>query len=158
MAWEATILEDSPRAADWQHVFGARTIPILRPLPQPANLPGFAGAVEVYLIDIAALDSATRARLITHLAERFALNVADVARDLGAVGCPILAKDVAVPIPLRFLAGDDDVDDDDDFYDEDADDEDDDGYEDDEADDEDLSEEAAADFEMDRRRDADSDE
>jgi hypothetical protein len=95
----ATILETSPRAADWQKVFGRlRDIPLKSPFPLAINVPGKPG-VMAYFLDLATLTDDERARLIDHIAERFAIQRDQVAIDIGAAGVPVLAEDVLISIP-----------------------------------------------------------
>ena len=86
------------RAATFEAIFGTATIPIVSPLPQLGILPGI-GKVAIYKLDVAALTSDQRAKLVAHLAQRFGLPAADVERDLDVDGMPILAQDCGVSIP-----------------------------------------------------------
>jgi hypothetical protein len=92
--FQATIREDSPRAADWIKVFGSREVTLQSPFPQMAKLP--SGRRLVYQLDLKALDSEQRARLVAHIAERFHLPVESVDTDLESIGCSILGEDVTV--------------------------------------------------------------
>lgn len=100
----ATIREDSPRAADWIKVLGSREAELKHPLPAIGVFPG-VGAKEFYELDIAALTSEQRARLIAHLSERFQVPREEVESELDKVGCPILAEDIIITIssPGRWL-------------------------------------------------------
>src|SRR3990167_7354324 len=108
------------RAATFEAIFGTATIPIVSPLPQLGILPGI-GKVAIYKLDVAALTSDQRAKLVAHLAQRFGLPETDVERDLDTEGMPILAQDCVVSIPqglaLSMMDGpgeDDEYQDDDD--------------------------------------------
>lgn len=97
-----SIRDDSPRAADWQKVFGRTTqIPITSWLPTHANLPVGRG-VEVYMLDLDRITPDERQRLIEHLAGRFDIPRTQIEEVLDQ-GCPLLADDVIVAIPLRLL-------------------------------------------------------
>jgi hypothetical protein len=56
-------------------------------------------------MDIAALTAEQRDRLVTYIAETFAIEAVGVEADLDKIGCPILAKDVTVTIlkPWKIL-------------------------------------------------------
>lgn len=84
------------RLRDWQAVFGTDTIPLLSPISHYARLPGYDQPQLVYEADLAQLTDAQRQLLIIHIATLFGLPLTDVARDLGAVGLPILASDVVI--------------------------------------------------------------
>ena len=115
----ATLLETSPRAADWRHIFGRLTdIPLRGPFAIQMDLPGHPKA-SAYLLDVSLISSEERLRLVNHIAARFNLDRAEVERDLDAQGVPILAEDVAVYIPQGLALSmmpdwDDDLDDDED--------------------------------------------
>lgn len=100
----ATIVEESPRAADWIKVFGDRTAILKHPLPAIGEFPE-VGAKEFYELDIPALTSPQRARLVEHLSQRFHVPAPEVESELNKVGCPILAEDVIITItnPGRWL-------------------------------------------------------
>ncbi len=99
----AMIRDSSPRAAAWRDVFGGDTVPILSPLPIKASGPD--GDAEFYRLDVAALDTAQRGRLVSHLCRRFKLQHIDVEHliDDPNHGVPILADDVVVPLDLRLF-------------------------------------------------------
>jgi len=95
----ASIIETSPRAADWLRVFGRLTdIPLRSPFAIRVNVPGRSN-VSAYLLDISFITPEERLRLVNHIADRFNLTPAEVDRDLDAQGVPILAEDVLVSIP-----------------------------------------------------------
>ncbi|HEY7544428.1 MAG TPA: hypothetical protein VID27_06080 [Blastocatellia bacterium] len=99
---KATISKDSPRYDEWIKVFGTDTIPLLSPIPEPASGPG-TGRALFYHLDTDALDEDQRRRLVEHLARKFKLREDLVWRDLGQVGCPILADDLIVVMDSRLL-------------------------------------------------------
>jgi hypothetical protein len=104
MKWTATLLRTSPRYVTWLRVFGDATVPVESARTVRNSAPG-QPEKEFYKLDVAALSREQRARLVAHLAERFGEAPALVEQYLDdpAHGCPILAEDVAVPIPLRLL-------------------------------------------------------
>jgi len=115
----ATIVESSPRAADWQKIFGRlNDIPLQGPLPTFANLPGEPN-MPIYLLDLSAITLDERSRMIDHIVTRFNLLRADVERDLDAQGMPILVDDIIVSIPhglaLSMMPDDDEDEDEDEF-------------------------------------------
>ena len=99
---DARILESSPRYADWVKVFGDNRAPITSPMPHQASLPGIPNAL-VYWLDLKAITSEQRARLVAHISERFGIPPDEVERDLDRDGVPLMAADVHVSIDLRFI-------------------------------------------------------
>jgi hypothetical protein len=101
----ATIVENSPRAADWLKVFGGREIILKYPFARTGDFPG-VGARDFYELDLAALTPEQRTRMIVHLASYFHLSEDEVQSTFDDVGCPILAEDVIVAIynPIRWLS------------------------------------------------------
>jgi hypothetical protein len=99
-----SIRPDSDRADNWQRVFRRlNNIPVTAYLPALANLPHRPG-VLIYELDLAAITHDERTRLIEHIVDQFNLAADDVARDLDAHGCPLLADDIIGPaIPMRLL-------------------------------------------------------
>lgn len=91
----ATINESSDRAAAWRDIFGSHTIPIRSPIPERANAPGVTDGL-FYQIDLRQITPEQRARMVRFIAGRFTIPAAEVDAALDAVGCPILADDVAV--------------------------------------------------------------
>ena len=100
--FEAFLLKDSPRYADWIKVFGVNRVQIRGALPQLANVCDQPDT-EIYLLDLNALTSEQRERLVSHLSQKFNLARRKVERDLKEKGMPILAEDVGVPIDLRYF-------------------------------------------------------
>lgn len=105
----ATIIETSPRAADWQAIFGRTCdIPLKGSRPSVANRPGL-GYAYVYKLDLLAITADERQCLIEHIVTRFSLLRDQVERDLDERGVPILAEDVLVSTPqdlaVSMLAG-----------------------------------------------------
>lgn len=84
------------RLRDWMAVFGTDTIPLRSPVPYMAGLPGLDDPQLVYDADLTALTPHQRQLLIVHIAMRFDLPVDYVARNLDAVGLPVLAADVTI--------------------------------------------------------------
>ena len=107
----ATILETSPRAANWQHIFGRLTdVPLCSPFPILVHVPDHQNALA-YLLDVSLITPEERLRLVNHIAKYFSQTHAEVERDLDVHGVPILAEDVLVSIPqglaMSMLGGDD---------------------------------------------------
>ncbi len=95
----ATILESSPGADDWQHVFGRlHDIPLRSPFAIKVNVPGRDNA-RAYLLDVSLITNEERLRLVNHISIRFNLPHSEVERDIDSIGVPILADDVIVSIP-----------------------------------------------------------
>jgi hypothetical protein len=114
----ATIHETSERAADWQRIFGRLdNIPLRSPWPTAAVLPE-KGQTQIYLLDVGAITSDERQRLIDYIAGRFSLPRELVEQGLDATGVPIVAEELLVTIPAALAwsildAEDDDFEDDD---------------------------------------------
>lgn len=111
----ATISENSPRALDWLGIFDRlHSILLQSPIPIRCDLPGKSGAL-CYMLDVKAITTDERQRLIDHIVRRFNLPGEKVEQDLDQMGMPILAEDVQVMIPaaLAFSMMDDMADDDD---------------------------------------------
>ncbi len=99
----ATIMQKSERAPDWLNIFGRLSdIPVTKYLPDVVNLPG-KPASRVYFLDLLRITPSERSKLIGSIARRFNLDRNFVEQHLDAEGCPILADEVVVAIPLRFL-------------------------------------------------------
>ena len=97
------IKPDSPRAADWEKVFGGRQVPIKSPLPHRGSAPGHPDAL-FYELDLAALNPGQRWRLVEHLAARFDEPPAEVAAELMVNGyVPLLADDLTLTIDARVV-------------------------------------------------------
>lgn len=95
--WEtfATIRAESERAAWWLETFGGDRCPVKSILPHWVSVPGHLNAL-VYEIDIRALTSEMRERLVQSIAKRFGQDPAFIEASLDDVGCPVLADDVVV--------------------------------------------------------------
>lgn len=97
----ASLRPESPRAADWERVFGDTTIPLASPLPVRASLP--IGDRDVYLVDVPKLDEGQVERLVGHLSAKFGLSRSEVREGLlHGEGLPILAEDVVVSFDVRL--------------------------------------------------------
>lgn len=118
---------ESPRAADWQRVFGGLTVPLLAPFAIHVQVPDVVR--ECYRVDVAALTPEQRRRAVEHIVQRFGVPAAEVEADLDndELGLPILAEDVSVTFDQRALLDaitghdeddEDDIDEDDEDLDE----------------------------------------
>lgn len=98
---------DEERAALWARVFPqpnreTPAVPIVSIIPILVEVPGSYVRAEhdtpqrAYQLDLRAITTRQRMRLVEELADRFELEPADVDRDLDKVGVPILATDVVV--------------------------------------------------------------
>jgi len=98
----ATIRSSSPRAKEWEMVFGDTTIPIKSPLPVENDGPD--GREMFFFADVKRLSAAQRSRVITHISEKFSLPRSEVAKDLaGEHGLPIRAVDLVVSTDMRYF-------------------------------------------------------
>lgn len=102
--FKATINRESSRAASWQAVFGSYEVPLQSPMPTLASAPGIEAGL-FYLLDLQALTSAQRERLIDYIASKFQIDAREVAETLDEVGCPILDEDVTITVfnPQRWI-------------------------------------------------------
>ena len=92
-------VHDEERAKLWARVFPqpnkeTPTVPIVSIVPIVVEVPGYDRPQTAYQLDLGAITTRQRMRLVEALAERFELNPADVERDLDEMGVPILARDV----------------------------------------------------------------
>jgi len=95
---------DEERRKDFEAVFGSATVPVLSPVPNRAELPGFDHPVLVYELDFERVTLEQRERLITHIAGKFGLRGSEVEAHLDEEGMPILASDcVAVVGDIRHF-------------------------------------------------------
>jgi len=97
----ATINESSPRAADWQKVFGSLEVQIKSPASHLVNI--LDEPKEAYFLDLDSLTEKQMTRLVSHIAWKFHVLQSVVERDLKERGCPILAEDVIVSFDLRLV-------------------------------------------------------
>jgi hypothetical protein len=94
-------VHDEERAALWARVFpqpnrDTPTVPIVSIVPIMVELPEHDTPQQAYQLDLDAITTRQRMRLVDELADRFELEPADVDRDLDKMGVPILATDVTV--------------------------------------------------------------
>jgi hypothetical protein len=87
----SALVTDFPRKLWVVAVFGTDAVPILSPRPLRALLPKI-GEREVYLVDLAAIDTVHRLRLVAYIAEKFGLDAGEVGDELDRVGMPLLAE------------------------------------------------------------------
>lgn len=83
------------RRREWMKVLGTETVPILSPVPQRADLPNYPNYL-VYMVDVAALSTEQRERLVTFLAKKFGVPEAELQRDIETRGVPILAEECTI--------------------------------------------------------------
>ena len=84
---------DEERRKDFEAVFGSATVPVLSPVPNRAELPGFDHPVLVYELDLERVSADQRQRLVAWIAEKFGMDAADVEAHLEEEGVAILASD-----------------------------------------------------------------
>ena len=99
---------DEERAALWARVFpqpnrDTPTVPIVSIIPIVVEVPEYDTPQQAYQLDLNAITTRQRMRLVEELADRFELEPADVDRDLDKMGVPILATDVTVSSRDRSL-------------------------------------------------------
>jgi len=98
MSADFNVTINGPRGNEWERIAGTRRFAVTSPIPFLAHLPGFDEPQPVYLVDLAELDPATLARIVSHLGEKFALTAEEAYAELCAVGIPIWAEDCIVAI------------------------------------------------------------
>lgn len=99
----ATLLSSSPRFGKWRWVFERSTdIPITDWMPVVVDLPGRPDSC-VYMLDMVRVTIMQRCRLIEYLSGENHVPHEDVRAELDAAGCPILAIDLVVAMPLRLF-------------------------------------------------------
>lgn len=101
---EAHLRPGSPRARDWEKVFGGLSVPLLSPGSVIINGP--RGLQEFYQVDVAALSPEQRTRVVDHIVDRFGIPRAQVEEGLDdpLQGLPILVEDVGLTIYDRPVA------------------------------------------------------
>lgn len=94
--WKTTATATDPRRAEfWKQVFGTTTVPIKSIVPSCASVPGNPNAVT-YELDLRAISTEQRRRLVEALAEEFEIDVQLVEDNLEREGVPVLADHVAI--------------------------------------------------------------
>lgn len=101
MQFTAIIKKDSPRAAEWEKVFGTRKVAVHGFLPQTANVLG--EKKEVYMLDLKALTDKQYEELIFHISGKFNVPIEQVAAEMPEVGVPILAEDLIITCNTPFF-------------------------------------------------------
>ena len=79
----------------WRDVFDSDTCPVTSIIPDWGDFPGI-GLAQFYDLDLKAISTEQKQRLIKSIADKFKLTVDEVAADIDRVGVPILAADVVV--------------------------------------------------------------
>ncbi len=97
-----TLSKDSPRYEEWLKAFGAATVEVTAPLPHIALVRG--ERKEVFRLDLDALDSGQRRRLVEHISEKFGAPPGEVERTLKDEGLAILTDDVTWSMDYRWFA------------------------------------------------------
>ena len=90
MSTSTVTVHDAARVPHFEEVFGSATVPVKSIIPFWAELP--IGRTLVFELDVDALDEATRARLVRHLAGKFGIPLAEANALLRTEGLPILAE------------------------------------------------------------------
>jgi hypothetical protein len=95
----ATLVESSPRFAQWREVLGSTDVPIKSPISSFAELAD--GRDDVYEIDLESLDQEQLTRLVDFVVKRFGADSDLVRSTILDEGFPIRASDVIVAMSLR---------------------------------------------------------
>lgn len=83
------------RLALWQAVFDGDEVPIVSIVPQIGTFTDI-GEQRFYLIDLAAIETERRQKLVEALAAKFGMAIDFIEANLELIGVPILAMDVVV--------------------------------------------------------------
>lgn len=98
--WDAILNPRGPNYEHWHAILGDRHVPLTSSASMKAEL-GAEKDVEVYMLDLRALSLSERARLLSIVAKRFGVTVAEVEAEITARGFPIRAADVIVSYDMR---------------------------------------------------------
>lgn len=101
MKFTAIINSNSPRAEEWQKVFGTDEIEVRGLLPVKANVLGKVR--EVYFLVLSALNDEQYERLMFHISEKFRVPLEQVARELPEAGVPVLPEDLIISCDTPFF-------------------------------------------------------
>lgn len=94
--WKTIATIHNSERLEWnRRIFGGDTCPVVSIVPFRVSVPGHPDTLA-YNLDLKALTSEQRQRLVESIAERFNLAPAYVAENLDSQGVPILAADVVV--------------------------------------------------------------
>jgi hypothetical protein len=94
-------IHDPERAAFWQASIGTTTLPVISPFPTYADVPGHPHAL-VYMLNLRAIDSEMRAKIIGaiarqfHYSERFVADHIDEGMPILAEGCSVISTDLGL--------------------------------------------------------------
>lgn len=81
-----------PRGDEWEKVCGTRTFPVTTWNPMRADLPGKPNA-EVWFLHIILLGPGMLDKIVAHMANKFAVPLEELRREVDRQGIPILAED-----------------------------------------------------------------
>lgn len=93
-------------AREWQEVAGVSRLPVHTPIPQLANLPGFAVPCRVFLVAIDQLEDGVLDCIARRLAQKFGLSAEEAREEIRKAGIPIREEHisaVAVHSPQRWF-------------------------------------------------------
>ncbi len=109
MGKDFTVTVYGERGEEFERVFGSNTVHVLLPYPSTVKLDGVDEPQAVYFLDADLLTPDQHAKLVTHLAQKFATSERDVEQYLSHEGLPIRAADSVVSIqqPQKWLLDDD---------------------------------------------------
>lgn len=84
----------------FQTALGLPYIPVTTSSPQPYNIPVLGGATPAYMLDVHRLSDGQITSLVSLLAHLFNVSPLHIARQLAAIGMPVVARDCAPPTPV----------------------------------------------------------
>lgn len=94
--WKTVATIHNPeRLESTRRIFGGDKVPILSIVPTKMDLPGHPNALA-YMMDLKAITSEQRQRLVESIAARFSLDASFIDGNLDIIGVPVLADDVVV--------------------------------------------------------------
>ena len=108
MSSDFTVTVYGERGAEFEQIFGTRTVHVCSPFPTMAHLEGKVEAESVYMLDLEMLTAEQRSKLINHVAQKFSADPAAVEAAINALGLPIRASDTVVTVsnPQKWLLDD----------------------------------------------------
>lgn len=103
--FKVKVFDNTERAKDFMKVFGRTEVCVSSPLPVYVGVPGFDEPQAAYLLDLKEITADERARLVTHISERFGLDAGEVGALVNLRGVPILASECVLTIenPWKWI-------------------------------------------------------
>lgn len=108
MGSDVTVTVYGERGAEFEQIFGTKTVHVCSPFPTMAHLEGKAEAESVYMLDLDMLTDEQRTNLVQHIAQKFSADSLAVEAAINALGLPIRASDTVVTVanPQKWMLDD----------------------------------------------------